>query len=128
MVRLEVVAPKEVFVCVGGGQNNDWNVLQSFVGLHFREDLPPAFSGQFEIKHDQVRPGRLRVLAFLAQERHRLFAVLRHVEAMVEAGHFHGLYRDIDIRGIVLNQQNFVRADLFIIAHGLLSSASCKVK
>ena len=80
------------------------------VGLDFPQHLPAVLAGQIEVQQDQVGAGGVGVAVPLAQEVHRLDAVLDHPQPVPHLGLLEGLDRQPHVRLAVLDQQEFDRS------------------
>jgi len=74
--------------------------------LDFTKNLAPVLPRQVEVKENQVRPRRGRVLAPAVEERHRLDAVVDDVEGVGDLALAQPLSRQARVAGTVLDEQD----------------------
>src|SRR6266498_4966476 len=74
-VRVQLVRARDVGLGSGGSEDDDRYAAQVGVAFELLQDLSPVLLREVEVEQDEIRPRTLGVLAFAAQEGHRLLTV-----------------------------------------------------
>jgi hypothetical protein len=107
IVRAEPVTCLDVFIAVGGGEDNNRDVAKSLSGFYLGEDFEAAFAWQVEVEEDEVRPrgaAGAGVFAALEEEVEGFFAIAGDGDAITAAAAAERFDGDLDVGGVVFDQ------------------------
>ena len=106
-VGVEVVAAQDVLFGAGTGEDNDRYASEVFVIFDFGEDFASVFSGQIEVKEDDVRARGIGPSALAPEEFHRVDAVFDHVDTVGDFGVAQGLEGQFSVTGTIFDEEDF---------------------
>jgi hypothetical protein len=83
---VEAVGFVDVLLRARGGQHEDRDRFQVFIGLDLHQHFTAILSRHVEVEKNQVRPGCVRVRPVSAKKLHRFHAVADHMDVAVLVG------------------------------------------
>src|SRR4051812_46051271 len=100
---MKSIASQDVLLGGGSGEYHDRNVVQVGVGLDLLEQLPAVVLRQVQVEQNQVWPGCVRERAASIEEVEALFAVVGHVEVVLDLVVLEGFPCDELVTRVVLH-------------------------
>src|SRR5439155_21073263 len=117
-VRVERIAPRDVVLGRGRGEDDDRDLLELLVFLDLPEQVAPVPLGQVEIQEDDVGSRTCGVCPFAVEEGRRLQAIRNDVQIVANLAFAQSLSRQPHVAGIVLYEENFHSLPADSVAHG----------
>jgi hypothetical protein len=109
-VGAHLVGPHDVPLLAGGCEHDDWNPARARIVPDALKNFVTIQSRQFQVQQDELRPFRnffVGTRRVAEQEVQGFHAVARDVNRICQVGSLEGMPRELDVVGVVFDQQDF---------------------